>query len=92
MNEFGQRTGGVPLGIGERPAEDGHPSSPLTPPRRLSPSVSPRPESPAPFAHYAAAEPIPQIRVTRPSTETQKVDMEGEEGDGSGCCARCVIM
>ena len=54
-----------------------------------------RAESPPPFAHYTHAppEPVPEIRVTRPSTEAQaaKVEIKYEEEDGGGCC-KCTIM
>ena len=77
-----------------RPIEPGMLSAPTTP---VSPGVrisgSPRPESPAPFSQYPAPIPpiVPQIHVTRPSTEVQKMEAEMEEERESGCC-KCVIM
>ena len=65
------------------------PPSPIAPmlpvPRGRSPM---RPESPAPFSHYAN-DAVPSIRVTRPSQEGQRVEVT--EDPGSGCC-KCIVM
>ena len=78
---------------GAHPSELERPTGLASPPPQMRSSASPRPESPAPFSHYVNAipAPVPQIRVTRPSTEAQKMEMQIEEEQESGCC-KCVIM
>ncbi|KIP02524.1 hypothetical protein PHLGIDRAFT_291449 [Phlebiopsis gigantea 11061_1 CR5-6] len=99
MYEFGERketltvqTENLPNPGKDRPSPSPSPS-PLSPPSRVLLSGSPRAESPAPFSQYPVPEPspIPEIRVIRPSTDNQKVEMHPDEEASGGCC-KCIIM
>lgn len=93
MDEFGQRTDTIRVEF-EEPPESGKRS--LQPSPRPTPSRSPvRTDSPAPFSQYATAPPnptpLPQIQITRPSTEGQGTEVDGPDEGAGGCC-KCVIM
>lgn len=76
----------------DKPSSSPSPSS-LSPPSRVILTGSPRAESPAPFSQYTVPEPspIPEIRVIRPSTDNQKVEVPPDEETSGGCC-KCIIM
>ena len=102
MDEFGQRIDDLARTDNEQRPEptsqvvdkEPEPQSPLTPPARQTGSISPaRAESPAPFSQYSAPTPIPEIRVTRASSDHQpKVEVRVEDESGGGGCCKCVIM
>ena len=96
MDEFGQRTDDIIIiseeANGNVVDKEPPPKSPLSPPPRLPGSASPRSESPAPFSQYTAPTPLPEIRVIRPSTENQNVEVAVKEEVGGGGCCKCVIM